>query len=334
VLRDVLSTWAQQVDARKGALKYNIPMYTRASLSLDLIEKEDYLIAVDVLRSKALAVLDTLDQLARLPGAAAMRTGSDRVSLGEIRAGLIDTLRFRLQPLTATITQSGATSDARRLRAYVDNQLVQARERQAAQQRRVETLQRSLDAYSGEKTFATQAAAAGAARSAAPADQSAVTPQISESFLDRIMDMSKKNTDVKYRQDMTARIIEEGLIASSVGRDIPYYEDLLRRLPTSGAAPGPAQAALRAPIRSVYDSLAKSIDQLNVFYTELSAQNLNSQAMLYTPAEPFSDFTARALTIPAILMYAALTFLLALFIVPILCLVHHAAATERQRVQA
>src|SRR5205823_11883080 len=101
------------------------------------------------------------------------------------------------------------------------------------------------------------------------------TPQVSESFLDRIMDLSKQNTDVKYRQEMTQKIIDEGLVASALGRDIPYYEELLRRVPTSGS--GGDSAALRGATRGVYEALAKRIDQLNMFYAELSAQNLNSE---------------------------------------------------------
>src|SRR4029450_13407001 len=122
-LKDTLSTWAQQVDTRKGALKYDIQMYTRASVPVDLVEHEDFLIAVDVLRAKTLAILETVDQIAKLPGAAAFRASPERLSLGEIRAALNDTQRFRLQPLIGTIVQSGATTDARRLRVYVENQL-------------------------------------------------------------------------------------------------------------------------------------------------------------------------------------------------------------------
>ena len=126
---------------------------------------------------------------------------------------------------------------------------------------------------------------------------------------------------------MTQKIIDEGLVASALGRDIPYYQDLLRRVPST-ASPGNGPA-LRSATRGVYDALAMRIDQLNMFYAELSAQNLNSEGMLYRMAEPFSDFTQHALTLPAAIMYAALTFLLALFFVPVGCLVHHATTSQR-----
>jgi hypothetical protein len=330
VLKDTLSTWAQQVDTKKGALKYNVALYTRSSVPLDLIEHEDYLIAVDVLRSKTLGMLDTLDQIGKLPGAAAFRAGPDHLSLGELRATLSDTLRFRLQPLIATITQVGATTDNRRLRAYVENQLAQAKERQQEQQRRVDTLQSSLAAYTGEKTFSTRAAVAvGQQPHPAPtgADQSGVIPQVSESFLDRIMDLSRQNNDVKYRQEMTEKIIAEGMNVSAAGRDIPYYEQLLAHLPTGS---GGGSAEIRTATKSVYDAVVRSIDQINMFYAELSAQNLNAQSMIYRITDPFADFSQRAFGLPLMVMYGALTLLLALFFVPLACLVHHTTVASRR----
>lgn len=330
VLRDTLATWADQVDKRKGGLKYNILMYTRASVPLDLVEHEDYLIAADVLRSRTVAMQDLLDQVGRLPGAAALRAGPEHLSLGEIRAGLTETLRFRLQPLIATITQDGATTDAKRLRAYVENQLAQAKDGQAEQQRRADTLQRSLATYTGERTYVSPSTVAQQQpRQAAPDQGASVIPQVSDSFLDRIMDLSRQNTDIKYRQDMTEKVVEEGLIASALGRDITYYEELLRHLP-SGASSRADTVAIRKATKAVYEQVVKGIDQANVFYAELSAQNLNAQAQLYTMSEPFLDYSQYAFPPPLMLMYGVLTFLLALFLVPLGCLVHH-ATTGRNR---
>jgi hypothetical protein len=329
ILKDTLATWAEQADTRKGALKYNIPMYTRASVPLDLVEHEDYLIAADVLRAKGLGAIDTVDMIGKLPSAAAMRVGPERLSLGEIRAGLTDTLRFRLEPLIATITQSGATTDARRLRAYVENQLAQARERQAEAQRRVDTLQRSLAAYTGDKAFSPTLTVA-QQRQAGGEQGSTVIPQVSDSFLDRIMDLSRQDTDMKYRQEMTEKIIREGMGAAALGRDIPYYEELSHRLPAGGSTAANS-AAIRATMKTVYDSVTKGIDQVNAFYAELSTQNLYSQAMMYVIAEPFLDYSQRSLPLPSIIMYGVLTFLMSLFLVPLACLVHHAVVGRKRQ---
>ncbi len=94
-----------------------------------------------------------------------------------------------------------------------------------------------------------------------------------------------------------------------------------------------AQATdIRAATKAVYDQITKSIDQVNTFYAELSAQNLFAQSSLYTITDPFLDYSQRALSPQMIMMYGLLTFLLALFLVPLGCLLHHATVgRKRQR---
>jgi hypothetical protein len=144
------------------------------------------------------------------------------------------------------------------------------------------------------------------------------------------MDLSRQNTDMKYRQQMTEKIIEEGMTASALGRDIPHYQELLQRLPAGGSSAAES-AAIRAATKGVYDQVTKSIDQVNTFYAELSAQNLMAQSSLYTITDPFLDYSQRAVAPPMILMYGVLTFLLALFLVPLGCLLHHATVGRKRQ---
>ena len=52
VLDDTLATWARQADERKGALRYNIPVFSKNILQRDLIEAEDYITGIDILRAR------------------------------------------------------------------------------------------------------------------------------------------------------------------------------------------------------------------------------------------------------------------------------------------
>ena len=102
---------------------------------------------------------------------------------------------------------------------------------------------------------------------------------------------------------------------------------MLQHLPAGSAGNG---EAIRASMKVVYDAVAKNLDQINMFYSELSAQNLNSQGTLYVITDPFSDFTQREFGSQLIVMYGALTFLLALFFVPLGCLIHHTTVASRR----
>ena len=94
VLDDTLATWARQAAERKGALRYNIPVFSNNILRPDLIEAEDYLTGIDILRAQVRRVIANIDQIATLPGAAVIRLDDGRTSLAEIRVNLEDVLRF------------------------------------------------------------------------------------------------------------------------------------------------------------------------------------------------------------------------------------------------
>src|SRR5580765_3872184 len=93
VLNDILETWAQQADLRKGALRYQVPILSAKSLTHENIASDDYLITADLLRTRAVRIVRSIDELEKLPGALTMRTSKEHVSLPEIRAMLEDSIR-------------------------------------------------------------------------------------------------------------------------------------------------------------------------------------------------------------------------------------------------
>ena len=72
-------------------------------------------------------------------------------------------------------------------------------------------------------------------------------PQFSESFLDRLVEMSTQNNDIEYRQELTDRIIRESLAVTVLDKEQGYYEDLNRRC-GSWVANGSSGAARQAAI--------------------------------------------------------------------------------------
>jgi len=58
----------KQADERKGAMKYDVSVLSAAILPRNLLEQEDYLVAIDILRAKTARVLATIDEIAELQG--------------------------------------------------------------------------------------------------------------------------------------------------------------------------------------------------------------------------------------------------------------------------
>ena len=125
VLGDTLATWARQAGEQRGALEYDIEVYSSNILRRNLLETEDYITAIDILRTQVRRIIGSVDEVATLPGAAVMRIGEKRVSLAEIRAELNDVLQFRLQPLIGMILETGLSRDPLFLSLYASNRLFQ-----------------------------------------------------------------------------------------------------------------------------------------------------------------------------------------------------------------
>jgi hypothetical protein len=333
VLEDTLAIWARQAAERKGALKYNVSVLSRNILPQGAIESEDYIIVVDMLRSKILRILANIDAVSTLPGAAVVRVGSERISLAEARANLEDVYRFKVQPLIGMIRSTGLSKDPEMAVLYLENQLFQNRLESNEAAGKVRTLQASLRQYMQEERVAVSMPQTPAGQSGGQAASSgglgvpALIPQFGESFLDRLVQMSSQNNDVRFRQDITERVIGEGVKAVSLEKDTAYYEDLiaalrgtLQRSVAADAVRERAGAIVKTRAEESVQDIRRWIDQVNAIYEELSARQLNPSTLLYAVTKPFTVRTTRALSVRTLAMAGALVFLVSLFLVPLSCL--------------
>jgi hypothetical protein len=337
VLNDTLAAWAVQAE-RMGAMKYELPVLSSAAvLSKESLDSEDYLVAADQLRAKAVRIINTLAELERVPGALTIRTSKGGVSLPEIRANIEDALRFELEPLLGIIRSEGITKNARLLSLYASTQVFQLTlEKQAAQGRAI-AVQNSLADYMTQRGGRTgadvKAGAAGSTRQPG-FDTPALIPQFGESFLDRLVEMSAstQKSEMEYRQKLTDMVIAENLRVASLEKELAYYQDLAKAAQGIGnRAAGSADLVKLITQRSqrAFAIIAKGADQLVDLYTELSAQNLNPVARLYAVTGPFTRQTQWSLSFRSVALSYVLVLLLTLILVPVGCLIHNAMKPRR-----
>jgi hypothetical protein len=338
VLSDILETWGQQADLRKGALRYQVPILSSKSLARENVASDDYLITADLLRSRAVRIVRTIDELEKLPGALTMRTAKDHFSLPEIRATLEDSIRFDIEPLLGIIRSQGITKNAQQLAMYASNAAFQIRLDKEEVEGRARALQAGLREYTaapGAQTGSAPAADATASRSSRVETQT-VMPQLSESFIDQLQQMFVRSSkdEIEYRRNLTNQMIEEGKRATTFDRDLAYYEDLARSVKGIGAKSSGSPELIKLiddRTSKAFDLISKATDQLSQFYTELSAQNLGSAASLYVITGPFAQTDEGSLSIRTLGLLFALTLLVTLLVVPAGCLMHGLARRRPSR---
>jgi hypothetical protein len=330
VLLDVLAVWAKQADERKGATKYNVDVLSPGILQRQMLDQEDYLVAIDIMRAKTARVLSTLAEMEKLPGAKAIRVGEDRVTVAEVRAGLEDVIRFKLEPLMGLIRSEGVTKNSRGLSVYATNQQFQLRQEQLQAAARVEALQASVREFSSQRGMSGGDARAATGQTGSPGGT--ITPQLDQTFLDRLMNLSIAKDEFEYRRKITDRIIEETDVVASRAREAAYYDDLAKELRTSsGRTVGSPETIAFIKTRSAqaFDEIVRGIEKTALIYKDLSALNLNPSSTVFAITGPFTQQTVRPVALRTVGLYLVLVLMLAFTLVPIGCLIHHALRSRR-----
>jgi hypothetical protein len=326
VLLDTLSVWAKQAEERKGATKYDVDVLSPSILQRETLDREEYLVAIDILRAKSSRVLATINEIAKLPGAQTVRVGEERLTLADVRAGLEDVIRFKLEPLLGLIRSEGITKNPRALSLYANNQLFQLRQEQQESAARVQALQASVREFSAQGGLSAGDTKAGAAGSAGGAGSGAVTPQLDQSFLDRIMGLSTAKDDSEYKRKLIDRVIVESEKMAARGREAAYYDDLARELRTPSRSVGSPEmvALIKGRSAEAFNEIVKAIEQTAMIYKEISTLNLNPSTTLFTVTAPFTERTQWPLTLRTVTLYFVLFLMLTLIVLPVGCLMHHA----------
>ncbi len=331
VLTDTLAAWAQQTEVRKGLLKYPVPILSSRVLSPASLDNDDYLVAADLLRTKAVRIIDAIDELQKIPGALTLRTASD-VSLAEIRATLEDTLRLDLKPLLGIIRSEGIAKNPRLLSLYASNMVFQLRLDKQETEGRAQALQTSLREYMAQTApragGGSEASATGGGRQGRT-DSPSLMPQLSESFLDRLKGMSvlAQAGEMEYRRKLTDRVIAETRKVATFDKELLYYEDLTRALQGAGNRPAGTPemvAMIKGRSQTALAVITKATNELSDFYTALSTHDLIPEARLYAITGPFTQQTTQPLTLGQVALAFALVMMLTLVLVPAACLVHNA----------
>lgn len=322
ILDDTLRVWARRAAIEKKVLDYRVPALTANILSDVQVTDSNYLVPLLLLRRRVEDVLKNIDDIAEIPGAELVRTRNGQKSLEEIRLELDELIRFRVEPLIATARASGlfgSSADAARIiqaqLAYDERALAAARAREAA-------LRNALLTYESAQTpTATSTASpepAGGARET-------VMPQLSETFLDRIVDLTNRNLDREYRQEMTEEIKNAALAVVPLEAAVKYDQELIKsfQAPVSGASPD----EVKARWMSVLQSVRTAIEEINEIYLSASRQ-LYPETEMYRVLGPPLSRTYRGVSASRVALGCLLAMLVAVPVILAGALIHNRIREE------
>jgi hypothetical protein len=289
VLTEILDAWARRAAIEKRVLDYRV-----AVLSTNIFDRSegpsgDYLIPLLLLRRRVDDVMENLSAIAEIPGAELIRTTKDRMSVEELRLRLDEVVRFRLEPLVANARAAGhlgantvALQILRAQLAYDERVLAAARMRE-------EALRNALLTYESQAPSLPRPGATETRRTVEPVTRPSgdtVMPQLSESFLDRIVDLSNRNADREYRQRLTDEIKQASLAVIPAEASVRYDRELMEAFQGASSRPNPTAApALEESWQNLIAQMRLIVTQMNEIH-QLASRQLNPSTELYRVTGP------------------------------------------------
>jgi hypothetical protein len=320
ILSDILTVWAEQTVKDKGVSLYDISILSSGTFKDGAVEGFDYIIALDLIRARINRVVENIDQLLELPGAKVLRTEAEQASLEELRVRLLDAQRFRIRPLVGMLNAKGISTSPGPSREFIETQLRFTELETMEARARVETIRNALQTYVAERQSRP------GEMTISPGSGS-VSPQIDESFLDRLVQLTGDARDLNYRQEMVDELREEAMKAVPLEAEARYYRTLLDSFRGSLRTPTAAEKeAIEAQISAILAEAVRTTDQVNEIYRALS-EDLNPSTVLYSATAPVSFSTERSVSTRMLLLMGILLLLVALPVVVIVVLI-------RDRMQA
>ena len=343
VLSDILAAWGRRAVYDRRVLLYPVTVMTTKVLDRSLMERNDYVISLAVLRNRVAELISNIDTLSTtVPGITQIRT-HDQLSLGEIEVQLEDLLRFQLDPLITTARSSGmvknATFDLRVLEAqlaYNQRRLDAARMREAA-------IRNSFAAY--EQTSSVSEANTMASATGTPGGAQQTTPParsggenaavVNDSFLDRIVDLAGREADRDFRQKMVREIQAASMDVVPAQEAVSYSAQLLNDFKSGSPLPSTPETAelLRNGSAEAFSALESAINHVYEIYTT-SSKLTNPTTQIYTETAAPTTRIDRTTSIFRLILYGIAVFLVTLPLVVILALLHNRVQEEEEEERA
>jgi hypothetical protein len=335
VLLDVLNTWADFAVNQQQVLSYRISVLSPAILQPSTVEMNDPIAAIEVLRGKTTQVIGNIKEIEGLPSGNLVRTKTDHISLPEVRLHLEEIIRFRLEPLVTRVRATGLITDPAATIRFIETQLAYDQRQLQAKLTEADTARQAIALYEqrasteGPRPELTATAPSKVERRPeSNAGNETVTPQLNDTFLDRLLTLNDRAADAKFRQELVDKYREAIIATIPIQQAVAYDTQLLNQLRTATPAASRADAAAaRAEIEAIRADISALIEKSNELYTLISS-NMTPSTQLFTLTSPPTTQTIRAVNLFRLALYGLMLGLISIPVIIVGCLVHNRIREE------
>jgi hypothetical protein len=341
-LHDILEEWAEFVSKEQHVLEYRVALLSPSEVATMPVVA-DPIMATQMLRTSALRVQLNIDAMRRIPAADLIQTAKDQTTLFDLAARLEDILRYHLDPLVESIAGSSLMPNRTLTIRFLETQVAYDQRLVDAQRQRAEAARQALTMYMSNRTMeeGTVALQGGATPAPSGATQQqqkpneTVMPQLSDTFLDRVIQFAGNAADLTYRKTLAEDFRESALRIVPLQQGVGYDTAVLNvvRSATAGST-DLTRPQVDQELLAMRQELRRIVEHVHEIHKVVS-RNMNPSTQLMSVVGVPSTRFERSIGIKKLFLYGILTCFIALPVIVVLCLVHNRIreeeAAERSR---
>lgn len=292
VLGDVLASWAEESEVRRGVLNLNVDLLTPEVLDIE-VGDTSLLVRADLVRTALRRLADNIKNVERIPGAGLTRLGEKKTTFFEIRGKIDDLVQSGIEPLVISAGR-GLGGDSV---SWVEQALASAMTEQRILEGRAKSYLDALREYSGVTSAPTSTSTPARPEprqsQGGSSDVQTLSPQIDRTFIDRIVELSAPN--MVFRQELTRQMVQASSAAVDRAGAVSHYAtlaDAIRKPSPVGLTKEQVAQRLEVIIRQG-KVLATQFYQL---YEEFSKVGMRTGSAMYQVTGPVKLETQQGFT--------------------------------------
>jgi hypothetical protein len=276
----VFQVWAKNQIDSQGVLSLPGAVVSDVLIGPNVESQFEFSVAVDRLWDAVQAVRGRITALEVVPNARVVADPKTGLSISDVEREIDILQSYYVRPIQQAVITYRFSDDNTQAKIYFDGRLRDIEADTSRIDQDAQSIKVVIDSY---VTSSSGTLGAGATLGTGPGGASSI-PQLSESFIDRIISMSERGAELKFVEEMSRTRLQ------LMQRKSKNQERELRLQAVVAALAGstpPVPEKLRATTLQHYRSASVELDRLwatlNGIYRAVSARNLDLTGRLYTP---------------------------------------------------
>jgi hypothetical protein len=330
VLHDILREWAEFVSKEQHVLEYRVALLSPSAVAATRVDAQaDPIIGTHVLRAHIMRVQGNIQSLRRIPAADLIRTKKEGLTLLDVAARLEDIIRFRLGPLVESIAGSNLLADRGATIRFLETQLAYDQRQLDAQKQKVEAVRQALALYMNGRNIGSANTSNVTERENGTSGPQSETlmPQLSESFLERVVQLATNSTEVAYRKNLTEDYRQAAIEVIPSQQAVAYNQAVLEIVRGGKAGATLTRETVDRQLAATREEVRQIVVQIHEIHASVS-RNMNPSTELLSLIGVPATRLERSVSIKMLALYGILTTFIAIPIIVVLCLLHNRVREE------